>query len=157
MSNEKTAIVTGARQGIGAGLVEGFLKAGYNVVTTSLRATSSLTASPTLVFVDGDIGRQETALKTVEAATKELDVADECPTPEQAFAEAETPLLGTSGDIASSRELAIRRFTPRIAGPQGRGNRSTPRSDGLRRQGPHIPREASSATTPQTKIQSGPW
>jgi 3-oxoacyl-ACP reductase-like protein len=45
MPNEKTAIVTGAQQGIGAGLVQGFLKAGFKVVATSLRATSSLTAS----------------------------------------------------------------------------------------------------------------
>ena len=36
MSGKKTAIVTGAQQGIGAGLVEGFLKNGYNVVATSL-------------------------------------------------------------------------------------------------------------------------
>jgi NAD(P)-dependent dehydrogenase (short-subunit alcohol dehydrogenase family) len=35
MSDNKTAIVTGASQGIGAGLVEAFLKAGYNVVATS--------------------------------------------------------------------------------------------------------------------------
>jgi NAD(P)-dependent dehydrogenase (short-subunit alcohol dehydrogenase family) len=76
MSNEKTAIVTGAQQGIGAGLVEGFLKAGYNVVATSLRATSSLTASPALVLVDGDIGKQETAAETVEAATKQFGRID---------------------------------------------------------------------------------
>ena len=31
----KTAIVTGASRGIGAGLVEAFLKRGYNVVATS--------------------------------------------------------------------------------------------------------------------------
>jgi hypothetical protein len=30
MSDKKTAIVTGAQQGIGAGLVEGFQEAGYN-------------------------------------------------------------------------------------------------------------------------------
>jgi len=30
----KAAIVTGASKGIGAGLVEGFLKAGYQVVAT---------------------------------------------------------------------------------------------------------------------------
>jgi NAD(P)-dependent dehydrogenase (short-subunit alcohol dehydrogenase family) len=32
MSDKKTAIVTGASRGIGAGLVEAFLKRGYNVV-----------------------------------------------------------------------------------------------------------------------------
>ena len=68
MSDKKTAIVTGASGGIGGGLVEGFLKQGYNVVATSLSASQSLTASPNLVLVDGDIGKQGTAAKTVEAA-----------------------------------------------------------------------------------------
>ena len=68
MSDKKTAIITGASGGIGAGLVEAFLKAGYNVVATSLNASQSLTASPSLVLVDGDIGKQETAAKVVEAA-----------------------------------------------------------------------------------------
>jgi NAD(P)-dependent dehydrogenase (short-subunit alcohol dehydrogenase family) len=68
MSDKKTAIVTGASHGIGAGLVEGFLKEGYNIVATALDASESLTASPSLVLVDGDIGKQETAAKTVEAA-----------------------------------------------------------------------------------------
>ena|ERR1700758_3653754 len=61
MSDEKTAIVTGASQGVGAGLVEGFLKQGYNVVATSLNVSQSLTASPSLVLVDGDISKEETA------------------------------------------------------------------------------------------------
>lgn len=68
MSDKKTAIITGASQGIGAGLVEGFLKEAYNVVATSLEVSHKLTASPSLVLVDGDIGKQETAVKAVEAA-----------------------------------------------------------------------------------------
>lgn len=68
MSAKKTAIVTGSSQGIGAGLVEAFLKGGYNVVGTSLNATQSLSAAASLFLVDGDIGKQETAAKTVEAA-----------------------------------------------------------------------------------------
>lgn len=68
MSDKKTAIVTGASGGIGAGLVEAFLKEGYNVVATSLNVSQSLTASPGLVLVDGDISKQETAAKVVEAA-----------------------------------------------------------------------------------------
>jgi len=76
MPQKKTAIVTGAQQGIGAGLVEGLLKAGYNVVATSLHATASLTASPSLVLVDGDIGKQETAAKTSEAAIKHFGTID---------------------------------------------------------------------------------
>lgn len=62
MPNEKT-LVTGAQQGIGAGLVQGFLKADFKVVATSLRATSSLTASARLVLVDDDIGEQDTGAK----------------------------------------------------------------------------------------------
>ena len=40
MADKKTAIVTGASGGIGAGLVEGFLRHGYNVVATSLMSAS---------------------------------------------------------------------------------------------------------------------
>jgi NAD(P)-dependent dehydrogenase (short-subunit alcohol dehydrogenase family) len=58
------------RGAIGAGLVEAFLKEGYNVVATSLHASQSLPTSPGLVFVDGDIGKQETAAKVVEAAIR---------------------------------------------------------------------------------------
>lgn len=76
MPDRKTAIVTGAAGGIGAGLVEGFLKRGYNVVGTSLNATRALTASSGLILVDGDIGKQETAAKTVEAAIKNFGTID---------------------------------------------------------------------------------
>jgi len=76
MSAKKTAIVTGAQQGIGAGLAEAFLKEGYNVVATSLNVSQSLTASPSLILVDGDIGKQETAAKAVEAAIKNFGTID---------------------------------------------------------------------------------
>lgn len=75
-NTQKTAIVTGASQGIGAGLVEAFLKQGYNVVATSLNVTQSLTPSPNLVLIDGDIGKQETAAKTIEAAIKHFASVD---------------------------------------------------------------------------------
>jgi NAD(P)-dependent dehydrogenase (short-subunit alcohol dehydrogenase family) len=74
--SDKTAIVTGASGGIGAGLVEAFLKEGYNVVATSLDASQLLTASPHLVFVDGDIGKQETAAQATEAAIKQFGTID---------------------------------------------------------------------------------
>ena len=76
MSDRKIAIITGASGGIGAGLVEAFLKEGYNVVATSLNVTQSLKASPSLVLVDGDIGKQETAAKVVEAAIKNFETID---------------------------------------------------------------------------------
>jgi NAD(P)-dependent dehydrogenase (short-subunit alcohol dehydrogenase family) len=76
MSEKKTAIVTGASRGIGAGLVEAFLKEGYNVVATALNASQSLTASPSLVVVDGDISEQQTATKVVEAASGHFGTID---------------------------------------------------------------------------------
>jgi NAD(P)-dependent dehydrogenase (short-subunit alcohol dehydrogenase family) len=76
MSDRRTAIITGAGQGIGAGLVEAFLREGYNVVATSRKVSQLLTASPSLVLVDGDIGKQETAAKTVEAAIKHFGTID---------------------------------------------------------------------------------
>ena len=68
MPDQKTAVITGASRGIGAGLVEAFLKQGYNVVATSRSVTQQLTASTALVLIDGDIGKPETAAKVVEAA-----------------------------------------------------------------------------------------
>jgi NAD(P)-dependent dehydrogenase (short-subunit alcohol dehydrogenase family) len=76
MPDKKTAIVTGASRGIGADLVEVFLNEGYNVVATSRHVSQSLTASPHLVLVDGDIGKQETGAKTVEAAIKHFGTID---------------------------------------------------------------------------------
>ena len=57
-------------------MVEAFLKKGYYVVATSLNVTQSLTASPNLVLVDGDNGKQETAAKAVEAAIKHFGTID---------------------------------------------------------------------------------
>jgi NAD(P)-dependent dehydrogenase (short-subunit alcohol dehydrogenase family) len=68
MPDHKTAIITGASRGIGAGIVEAFLKQGYNVVATSRSVSQQLTASTALVLIDGDIGKPETAAKVVEAA-----------------------------------------------------------------------------------------
>ena len=76
MTDKKTAIITGASQGIGAGLVAAFLKEGYNVVATSRNVSQSLTASPSLVLIDGDIGKRETAANAVEAAIKHFGTID---------------------------------------------------------------------------------
>jgi NAD(P)-dependent dehydrogenase (short-subunit alcohol dehydrogenase family) len=76
MSGKKTAIITGASGGIGAGLVEGFLEVGYNVVATSRDASRKLTASRSLVLLDGDIGKPQTATDAVEAAIKNFGSID---------------------------------------------------------------------------------
>jgi NAD(P)-dependent dehydrogenase (short-subunit alcohol dehydrogenase family) len=69
-SPRKTVIITGASQGIGAGVVQAFLARGYNVVGTARNATQSreLSASDKLILVDGDIGQFETAQKVAEVA-----------------------------------------------------------------------------------------
>jgi NAD(P)-dependent dehydrogenase (short-subunit alcohol dehydrogenase family) len=76
MSEKKTAIITGASGGIGSGLVQAFLKEGYDVVATSLNTRQSLAPSPSLVLVDGDIGKQETAVKAVDAAIQRFGSVD---------------------------------------------------------------------------------
>jgi NAD(P)-dependent dehydrogenase (short-subunit alcohol dehydrogenase family) len=76
MSGKKTAIVTGASQGIGAGVIEGFAKSGYNLVATSRNVSRQLKASSSLVLVDGDIGKQETAANTVDSALKHFGTID---------------------------------------------------------------------------------
>jgi len=76
MPDHKTAIITGASRGIGAGLVEAFLKQGYKVVATSRNVSQQLTASPGLILIDGDIGKPETAAKVVEAAIKNFGSID---------------------------------------------------------------------------------
>ena len=76
MAGKKTAIITGASGGIGAGLVERFLKEGYNVVATSRDPNRLLSASGGLVLLDGDIGKEETAADAVEAAISHFGTID---------------------------------------------------------------------------------
>ena len=75
----KTAIVTGASQGIGAGIVKAFAERGFNVVATSRKVTQSteVAASDHVALVDGDIGEPATAATIVETALsrfKSIDV-----------------------------------------------------------------------------------
>src|SRR2546422_3003291 len=66
----KTAIVTGASQGIGAGMVKGFVERGFNVVANSRKVTQSteVAASDHVALVDGHIGEPATAARIVETA-----------------------------------------------------------------------------------------
>ncbi len=60
----KVVIVTGASQGIGAGIARGFLGLGYRVVATSLSISPSDAAD--VHTVQGDISQVETAQRIVE-------------------------------------------------------------------------------------------
>jgi NAD(P)-dependent dehydrogenase (short-subunit alcohol dehydrogenase family) len=61
MSENKTALVTGASSGIGLELTKTLLAQGYQVVANSRTLTSAgtLTASDLLALIDGDIAEQE--------------------------------------------------------------------------------------------------
>ncbi len=74
----KAAIVTGASQGIGAGLVEAFLKLGYNVVGNSrnIIKANPLPVSANLALVDGDIGDPKTAARIVDTAVSRFGRVD---------------------------------------------------------------------------------
>jgi NAD(P)-dependent dehydrogenase (short-subunit alcohol dehydrogenase family) len=77
-SKQKTVIVAGASQGIGAGIVQAFLARGYNVVGTARSATKSKELSPSdhLALIDGDIGQFETAQKVAQLAIKRFGSID---------------------------------------------------------------------------------
>lgn len=64
--HNKVAIVTGASQGLGAGIAQAFLARGYKVVATSRRIEAS--GNPDLVAVRGDIGDPDTGRRVVEEA-----------------------------------------------------------------------------------------
>jgi NAD(P)-dependent dehydrogenase (short-subunit alcohol dehydrogenase family) len=74
----KTAIVTGASQGIGAGIANGFVERGFNVVANSLNMTQSteVAASEQVALVDGDIGEPVTAARIVETALSRFNSID---------------------------------------------------------------------------------
>ena len=76
---QKTAIVSGASQGIGAGLVKAFVERGFNVVASSRNVTrsSEVAAADRVALVDGHIGERATAARIVETAIsrfKSIDV-----------------------------------------------------------------------------------
>jgi NAD(P)-dependent dehydrogenase (short-subunit alcohol dehydrogenase family) len=70
----KVAIVTGASQGIGAGVADSFRRAGYAVVGTSRSISPS--DAPDFLTVRGDIAEVETAQMIVEQAVNRFGRID---------------------------------------------------------------------------------
>jgi len=65
-TDRRVAIITGASQGIGAGLVAGYRGRGWAVVASGL--TIKLSGEPDLLTVDGDVADRATAGRIVDAA-----------------------------------------------------------------------------------------
>lgn len=74
ISSSKVVVVTGASQGIGASLVQGFLDKGYNVVANSRSIAQQETEN--LITVPGDIADRETARKVIDTAVKKFGKVD---------------------------------------------------------------------------------
>jgi NAD(P)-dependent dehydrogenase (short-subunit alcohol dehydrogenase family) len=72
MQSSKTVVITGASSGIGLALATAFAGNGARVVANSRHITQShtLTPSPDLVLVDGDIASPEVAARVIEAADR---------------------------------------------------------------------------------------
>ena len=77
-SKQKTVIVTGGPQGIGAGVVRSFLDRGYNVVANSRNITKldTFIESNHLALVGGSIGESAVASKVVETAVQRFGSID---------------------------------------------------------------------------------
>jgi NAD(P)-dependent dehydrogenase (short-subunit alcohol dehydrogenase family) len=75
---QKTIIVTGASQGIGAGVVRTFLDRGYKVVANSrsISRSGAFAESEQLALVDGNIAQPETAAKIVDVAKRQFGSID---------------------------------------------------------------------------------
>jgi NAD(P)-dependent dehydrogenase (short-subunit alcohol dehydrogenase family) len=77
MANNKTVIVTGASQGIGAAVTRAFLDRDYSVVATSRSVSrASFSRSSHLALVDGDIGHASTAEKVAQTAMAKFGSID---------------------------------------------------------------------------------
>jgi NAD(P)-dependent dehydrogenase (short-subunit alcohol dehydrogenase family) len=72
--NQKVAVITGASQGIGAALVEGYRKLGYAVVATSRTIAPSDDAD--ILTVQGDIADPATAERVIAAAVERFGRVD---------------------------------------------------------------------------------
>jgi NAD(P)-dependent dehydrogenase (short-subunit alcohol dehydrogenase family) len=73
-TSKKVAVITGASQGIGAGLVRGFLDRGYQVVANSRSIQAD--ASPNVLTVAGDVSDPEVAERIIRTAVERLGRVD---------------------------------------------------------------------------------
>lgn len=72
--SRKVAVITGASQGIGAGLVDAYLAKGYRVVATS--RSIKPTSNPDVLTVAGDIGDPATGPRVIDEALAKFGRVD---------------------------------------------------------------------------------
>src|SRR5690348_2298276 len=70
----RVAVITGASQGIGAGLVEGYRRLGYAVVANSRSISEN--DDPLTLTVAGDIGRPGVGQRVIDAAVQRFGRID---------------------------------------------------------------------------------
>jgi len=73
-TSSKVVVITGASQGIGAGLVNGFRERGYQVLATSRSIKES--ADPQVLTIAGDIADPQTAERVIRAAVERFGRVD---------------------------------------------------------------------------------
>ena len=73
-NSQRVAIITGASQGIGDGLVSGYRKLGYGVVANSRTIAES--DDPMVLAVPGDVGRPGIGQRLVDAALERFGRVD---------------------------------------------------------------------------------
>src|SRR4051794_25367650 len=74
--SQKVAIVTGASQGIGAGIAQGYLDRGFSVIANSRSISGASTDKPNIVNVCGDIGDPAVAQRVVQTAVERFGRVD---------------------------------------------------------------------------------
>jgi NAD(P)-dependent dehydrogenase (short-subunit alcohol dehydrogenase family) len=74
IQGQKVAVITGASQGLGAGIVAAYRKLGYSVVATS--RTIAVSSDPEILTIQGDIADPATAERVIAAGVSQFGRID---------------------------------------------------------------------------------
>lgn len=74
--DQKVAVITGASQGIGAGLVQGFVERGYKVIANSRSIQAGEIGSGDVFGIPGDISDPEVAKRVISGAIERFGRVD---------------------------------------------------------------------------------
>jgi NAD(P)-dependent dehydrogenase (short-subunit alcohol dehydrogenase family) len=74
--SQRVAIITGASQGIGAGIVQGYLGREFSIVANARSISAEAHSSPNVACVAGDIGDPAVAQRVVQTAVERFGRVD---------------------------------------------------------------------------------